>query len=907
MKIKLLFSLSVLLFSYLGFAQQEGSITGKVIDSRTQMPVKAAVVRVENTSISTKTNAFGIFNLSKVPLGDIILVVENQRFVTKRYPVSIERETLNLDTILLEPELTQDFTDNLITLTENDLNDDNLSVDASSGLLQASRDIFLNRAAFDFGQAFFRVRGYDSRQADLLINGVPMNKLFNGRPEWNNWGGLNDVTRNQELSAGLAASDYTFGGVFGSTNINTKASDFRPGLRVSSSTANRTYTRRLMATFNSGLMNSGFAYTISASRRWADEGYIDGTLYDAYSVFGSLDYKPNDKHLLNATAFFTPNKRGSSTAITQEVFDLVDRRYNPNWGYQNGKKRNSRIRKIEEPVFMLSHFFETQNTFIKTTIAYQKGRVGRSRIQRFNAPNDRPDFFRYLPSFYLNNEAGPDLVNASLARENFIANPQRDWASYYQANQRFGGNGQSVYVLYDDVNADTQLSLNTLLNKQVNQPLKLNAGLTFSTLKSENYGALTDLLGGQFYDDIDPFSNTENNLGSDPRREVGDRILYNYTIRANEADFFGQTQFSYKKIDFFVGANLNYTDYQREGLFNNGQFADNSFGKGEKLSFWSGGIKAGFNYKISGKHFVTAHAAYFSQAPTIRNSFANARVNHSIVNGIIPENIGSIDASYIVRTAKLKGRLTAYYTQFKHGTEVNFFFISGLTTDDFVSETVTGVDRLHIGVELGLEAQITPTLKLTGVSSVGQYTFSDNAQVFIASDEIQTTDLGTSLLKNYRVAQGPQQAYALGVEYRDPKYWWIGVTANYLSNNYIDISPILRRERFVINPDDADGFPFPEVSQENVRELLRQRRLEDFFLMNAVGGKSWLYKGTYISLFASVNNVLNKNFRTGGFEQSRNGNFGVLLQDNANGTPSFGPRYFYGFGRTYFINLAVSF
>jgi len=74
-----------------------------------------------------------------------------------------------------------------------------------------------------------------------------------------------------------------------------------------------------------------------------------------------------------------------------------------------------------------------------------------------------------------------------------------------------------------------------------------------------------------------------------------------------------------------------------------------------------------------------------------------------------------------------------------------------------------------------------------------------------------------------------------------------------------------------------------------------------------VGGKSWLKNGRYISIFASINNAFDTVFRTGGYEQSRNGNFGQLQQDSLRDNPSFAPKYWYGFGRTYFLNLAISF
>src|SRR5690606_4153880 len=166
-------------------------------------------------------------------------------------------------------------------------------------------------------------------------------------------------------------------------------------------------------------------------------------------------------------------------------------------------------------------------------------------------------------------------------------------------------------------------------------------------------------------------------------------------------------------------------------------------------------------------------------------------------------------------------------------------------------------------------------------------------------------DLGISKIKGYRLAQGPQQAYALGIEYRDPKYWWVGMTANYLANNYPGISSILRTQSFYLDPET--GKPFPNATDENVNKLLAQKKLDDFYLLNLIGGKSWLIHGKYIGVFASINNVFDTVFRTGGYEQSRNGNFGQMEQDNLGGTPSFGPKYWYGYGRTYFLNVAISF
>jgi len=56
-----------------------------------------------------------------------------------------------------------------------------------------------------------------------------------------------------------------------------------------------------------------------------------------------------------------------------------------------------------------------------------------------------------------------------------------------------------------------------------------------------------------------------------------------------------------------------------------------------------------------------------------------------------------------------------------------------------------------------------------------------------------------------------------------------------------------------------------------------------------------------------INNLLDTTYKTGGYEQARNSNYRELNQDVSSGTPAFAPKYFYGYGRTYFLNLYLNF
>ncbi|MGB7394026.1 MAG: carboxypeptidase-like regulatory domain-containing protein [Pricia sp.] len=907
------FSIAVILFCALPLAlsAQDGfSISGSVFDMRTKQPVSGATVAVEAGQISDTTDDDGQFEIAISSEGEYILNIIASDFVEKRIPINLNGQDLDLDILYLEKDISVEQTDNLITLTESELLDDEINSN-SSALLQATRDVFLNRAAFDFGQAFFRVRGYDSQNGKVLVNGIPMNKFYDGRPQWNNWGGLNDVTRNQQFSNGLAASDFTFGGILGNTNIDTRPSGLRPGTRLSASASNRTYAGRLMATYNSGLQKSGLAYSVSGSRRWARQGYIDGTLYDAFSVFGAVEYQFNDRNSLNFTGMLASNRRGRSSAITEEVYELAGKQYNPYWGEQDGKIRNSRERRIAEPIVMFNHIYSFDKFNLNTGAAYQFGTNARSRLGYYNAPNPDPTYYRYLPSFYINSPIGANFTSANLAKEGFLEQPQLDWQEIYTANAR----EKAAYVLYDDVADDTQLTANTVGNWQIDDRLQADFGLTYKTLTSENYARIGDLFGADFHEDIDPFSNTLNDVNGEIQKGEDDIFNYNYRMYAAKANAFAQARYTRTKWNAFLAGNYSATDYQREGLFQNGRFPNNSVGESEKISFADYGVKSGFTYKLTGRHWVTAHGAYRTRPPVLQNVFVNPRENNKVVPDLQSETVSTVDLSYFIRLPKLTGRLTGFYTRFQNTTDINFFFVDTGVGSDFVQEVLTGLDKLHMGTELGLEYQLSSAVKLTGVAAVGKYFYASNPDISINFDTAGreedlinlegNLDLGEASIKDYRLAQGPQQAYALGIEYRDPKYWWVGMTANYLADNYANISAITRTRSFYLDPET--GQAFTDATEENVNKLLAQKPLDNFYLLNLVGGKSWLKNGKYISIFASVNNAFDAVFRTGGYEQSRNGNYGQLRDDNLSGTPSFAPKYWYGYGRTYFLNFAFSF
>jgi len=912
-------------------------IKGVVVDSEKNTQLKGVAINVKKNTANTVTNDNGVFILQNLTNGSYVLEISLKGYETQNFPVELSGTTVDLGTVLLYEDLSEEEDLSTVTLTDDELNDDTSAADNISGLLQASRDIYLRTAAFEFSSSFFRIRGLDSENGKVLINGIEMNKLYNGRPQWSNWGGLNDVLRNQEFSNGLRASDYTFGGILGSTNINVRPSEQRTGTRISYASSNRSYIHRAMATHSTGLSEDGWAFTVAASRREGREGFVDGTMYNATSFFGSVEKKFNDKHSLSFTSITALNRRGKSAPQTQEVFDLRGIQYNSYWGTQDGKIRNSRIKEVSEPILMLNHYWDiNETTSLNTNASYQTGNIGNSRIDNngtkvdgdavdgegnpyivnLGASNPDPTYYQKLPSYGLRQ----GYSNIYEIQQNFVNDGQLNWNSLYNANANTNNNGNSSYVLYEDRNDDTQFTINTILNKDISDDFKLNARVQYTQLTSKNFAEIIDLLGGTGYLDADSFADTfdekQNNLLNPLYiAGTGDVFKYNFNLYSNVVDGFLQGQFKFNKVDFYLATSISNTSHQRDGLFQNGGFPENSYGKSEELNFTNYGAKGGMTYKISGRHIVDINAGYLTKAPNLRNSFSNSRENNNTVENLTSEKVLSADASYIFRGPFLQAKLTGYYTKIQDATEISFFFADGIGGDNtaFVQEILSGIDKKHFGAEFGVEAQVTPTIKLKAAGNFGQYTYDNNPNLYLTTENNTRSqdagfidgrkDFGASNLKNYKLAAGPQTAYSVGFEYRDPDYWFVSATANFFDNVYVDIAPLTRTSNFA----DDGGIPFNDYDEDIARQLLQQERFDNYMVVNMIGGKSWKIGNQYISLFASIGNIFDTKYKSGGFEQGRNANYRQLKEDKSLDIPVFGNKYWFGRGTTYFLSLNYRF
>lgn len=783
----------------------------------------------------------------------------------------------------------------------DDESDDNMQ--AISGLLNSGKDPFESATRYSLGAYRFRARGYDGAYKTVYINGAEFNEAEGGRFVFNLIGGLNDATRNQESNVGIDPSLYSFGNLGGVNNINMLASQYGKGVKVSLSSGTLSYNARAMATLSTGLMKNGWAFSLSASKRMSIEGMetVKGNFINAWGLAFAAQKKLGKRNDLALNLIYAPTERGMQSAAMQEAYELTGSNlYNPNWGYQSGVVRNAKVATTKAPIAILRHEWKANEDFkLTTALGFKYANSSSTALNWYNSADPRPDYNRYFPSYYADSSETAALLTTAWQTDQSVS--QINWNKLYQINYLANMSSLSArYIVEERHNDQLALNLNSTANWKINKNFKVDAGIHASSTKGMHYKKLNDLLGAEYWMDVDQFAerdyngNTEilQNDINNPNRQVrvGDTFGYNYNIFVHKADAWANAKYAIRKFDFYAAAAFKATQFYREGMMKNGRSPENSYGEGAKHNFLDYSNKAGVSYKLTGRHIFTANASYETNAPKARNSYISDKIKDDVIEDLKSEKVFSADANYFLRLPKLSARLTAYRTQFTDQMEQRSFFTD--TYNTFVTETTFGINKTHQGIELGIEAKINSLFTPYGALSLGQYLYTSRPTTYISSDNGTIPDTKETIyMKNFFVSGTPQTAATLGLKFNLPKYWFIDLNANYAERSYIDIFKISRTSETLTKYD---------LSEEQITAISDQEELKGGYLFNASLGKSFKIKKKYnLNLNVSVNNVLdNKEIQTGGYEQTR------VVRDSKTAYPS---KYYYGYGRTWIANLALRF
>jgi hypothetical protein len=920
-------------------------------------PIEKAEVDLKGKENDVTADTIGYFQLIDLQPGhyQIVITKTNYEIKVMEFDVTDEEKRKDLGIITLYSKFSS--IDQGLAIIDVNNDDDGNNQTSTVGLLQSSMDIFSRISAFDLGFYWFRPRGIDGRAGETMLNGISMIKLDNGNVDFGNWGGLNEITRYPEISLNHAPSEYAFGGNSSVFYKNTKAGEYRKGFQFTQSVTNRNYRNRTSLRYSSGMNKKGWAFTVMGTARWAEEGIQEGTFYNANAAYIGIEKKLNDNHSITFNFIEAPYRRSTTSPSTQEVYNYRGVHYNSYWGYQNGQKRSERIREGFQPIFQIQDFWKiNKKSSLWTSVSYQFGKDKSSRLDWQNVQNPSPTYYRNLPSYYnsLDPNASASILpngTATSAQDAYQTSlaawtsgdpnvTQLNWDNLYRRNSQqpvethYGQTGKrALYYLVNDVSDDKIFNAATHFIHNFTDTTKFLFNISYQNYRSELYREVKDLMGADFVLNRDPFAATNQpgksglfNEGEENNtKQVGDRMTYNYISRRQEVKVNPGLKFETGKFDVFVTALAGYSTSSREGLFNHYLYKD-SKGKSANYNFWNYGLKGQAIYKLNGRNFFIYNGAYYSQAPYLEDLFINARANNSTAPNVKNMVIRANDLSYVISSPLLKLRFSGYLVDTSNETTVQRFFTDGIqlnNTDDqgnetlvqsaFITQVMTDVKKRNIGAELGIDFKINTTLSLQGLISYGQFTYQNDPVTYFASDAagifsngLSYVNVGKAYIKGYRQGGAPQKAYSLGFKYNSPRYWWFGINWNYLDDNYLDPSALLRTESFVQNNNSST--PYIDLTQSELRRVLEPNKISSSFFLNANAGKSWSIGKYYVLLTASVNNVLNnKRYRTGGFEQTRNAKFPNFTQDNDREFSLFGPKYWYTQGRSYFANLQFRF
>lgn len=806
--------------------------------------------------------------------------------------------------------------------TESQLGEDDESAQSTSALVTSNNDVYLSNVGYLFSPMRFRVRGYDSQYSDMYINGAWFNDAETGRFSYGLIGGMNDATRNKEGIGPFEINNFTFGAIGGATNINLRASQYAAGSKLTLSGANRNYILRGMFTHSTGLMKNGWAFTGSVGYRWGNNGNIEGINYNSLSYFLSAEKVFNERHSLSFATWGSPTERGQQMASTEEAYYLANSHYyNPNWGYQNGEKRNSRIVRQFEPSAVLSWDFKIDDTKKLTTSAgFKYSNYGKSALGwNGNAADPRPDYYKNMPSnvFDVWNEVptGEQLQQFNALTDlwkNNKAFRQVDWDAMYLANKNANALGkEALYYVEERHNDQIAFNFNSVFNHQWNDRNSYVAGISFNTTKGMHYKKMKDLLGANLYIDVDKFAVRDHGANStmaqndlmNPNRRIGegDKFGYDYNIFVNKENAWVRYQGNDGgSLHYFLGGQIGSTQIFRDGLMRNGRAPQKSLGSSGTAKFLEGGVKAGLNWAINGNHSFSLNAGYEERAPLAYNAFIAPRIKNDFVKDLKTERIFGGDLTYHFNTPWVMGRITGYYTRFQNQVEMDAFYNDSEARFTYLS--MNNVEKEHWGVEAAATFKLTSNLSLTALATWSDMQYMNNPNAVMTYESESESSADRVYAKGMHGNGTPLSAYSLGLDY-SINGWFFNLTGNYYHRVYIDFSSYRRLES-VLQQVGGIGVG---GNGNKVVNVPSQERFDGGFMLDASIGKFIrLRNGKSLSLNLNLTNITNNtDLRTGGFEQNR----GDLKQDGTERSYKFSKnsKYFYAFPFNAFLNIGYRF
>ncbi|MFC6997434.1 TonB-dependent receptor [Rufibacter roseus] len=847
----------MLLVSSSALAQR--TVRGKVIDAVTQEALPGATVTVKGGSEAVATGVDGTFGID-VNAENPTLVVNYIGYNQKEVAVSGS----NAGTIRLQA--TENSISEVVitgasyaidrqtpvamsTIT-SDVIIEKVSQQEFPELLKSTPGVYATRGTGGgYGDARINMRGFQSANIAVLINGIPVNDMESGRVFWSNWAGLTDVTRSMQTQRGLGASKVAVPSIGGTINILTRTTDAKQGGFISQSIGNNNFNKTAFS-LSSGLTENGWAFSIAGSRNTGD-GWFEGLAYEAYTYFFNISKIINEKHTLSLTGFGAPQEHGSRferEGIQYYRNAPQGRRFNPNWGILNGENKTISGNFYHKPQVSLNHYWTIDETSSVSTALY--GSIGRGG-------NEFPNNANLFLGTRTGGRYSPVDINALVDMN--VASPDGNAVAYLQSNR----------------NDHIWTGVLSTYQKRVGDNLELLGGLDLRYYRGIHYNSVRNLLGAEYV--LDRYTGGRGDINNPLNMaRTGDKIQFDWDGIVNWGGGFLQAEYKTGPLAAFVSLAASNTSYQRVDRFR--YLADDPNRTSEKVNFFGYQTKGGANYNLTENHNVFANVGYFTKAPFFTTVFPGRdfSANQNVPNADAEnEKILSYELGYGYRSSVFNANVNLYRTTWKDRTlSRNFTGQDG----NPVFVNLLGVNALHQGVEVDFRYEPIRRVTLTGMLSVGDWTWLNNVnEVVVESSNLSSEQIiGPFNIAGLKVGDAPQTTAALGLDFRFIEDFKIGVDYNYYANFSSDFNPI--------------NLPSNRASAT--------WKVPNYSLLDLNAVFKFKFAGLNASLIGNVNNVFDTEYISdalGNFDRET----GVSTAGNAS--------VYYGIGRTWSTTLRINF
>lgn len=849
------------------YAQQ--TIKGKVVDSLTNETLPGAVVSLKGTGVSVSTSSDGNFSI-KAQDGANVLVISYIGY--NRKEVVLAKGKTNLGAItLVSSSNTMDevkiIANNVAidrktpvavsTITAVKIEEKGAQLDFPELMLSTPGVYATKGTGGGFGDARINVRGFQSANIAVMINGIPVNDMEDGRVFWANWAGLTDVTSSVQVQRGLGASKVAVPSIGGTMNILTKTTDAKKGGFIYQGLGSYGFNKTTFS-YSTGLTDKGWSFSAMGSRNSGD-GWAEGLMYEAYSYFFNVSKVINANHTLSLTGFGAPQYHGSrfERKLLQVYEDAPQgSRYNPNWGILNGKAKTISGNYYHKPQVSLNHNWIINETSSLSTALY--GSLGRGGNE---IPGITTDGKSSANTFLDNRKGGiysPVDLDAIVAMNK--ASVDGNAAAYLQSNR----------------NDHQWAGLISTYKKKLTDKIDLLAGIDLRTYKGVHYSSVKDLLGASYVLENYGLNTTSGAITGNINNpanmaKTGDKINFYYDGLVNWQGGFIQSEYTEGPLTAFISLSASNTSYQRVDHFR--YLESDPSRKSVVKSFFGYQTKGGANYNIDENNNVFANVGYFEKAPNFGSVFVGRQ--NGVNPGAITEKILSYELGYGYRSTKLSGNVNLYRTNWRDRSTTRSQYAPD---GNFYTSNMSGVNALHQGVELDFKYRPVDELTISGMLSVGDWTWSNNIDKVVITDasgaELKNSASGPYYTKGVKVGDAPQTTASIGADFSVTEDLKIGADYNYFANYSASFNPT------DLNKPNLVPYKLPNYS---------------LLAVNAVFKFKFAGKGA--SFNANVNNLL-------GIDYISDAN--AFFDGNGISDVNISPVYM-GTGRTWTVGLKVNF